>query len=741
MQKNVVLSFVALLSFLTAALLGGCGSGNKEGVAFPVVGPRMVGSQTCINCHTGVLPVDVTGDVIVTAWQGTTHTTDGNVQCENCHGGGGNHFGLGPMPFPNPQAAQCTVCHGTIENGTPGRALAEFNATDHANGNNTPNAAFTQIATPVSAGQHIQECSVCHNPSQRFAFDPSGNLVTPSPTDLPRPVVSCASCHDGHQPQLKVAIAQRTSRVGYPLFRAFYVNASGAQDNPANPGVSNLAAFIFQPNGAALPPTGSAPGTETTPDFTKVVGTNNEINPDRLCAACHTKGNYRNSGGVTHQDDIHTQWTNSGHGERTAAPFGEFAANPTAYDPAFPTGAGSHQSVYPFDMSLGESRGATARPGRNAAVAGTSPGSFNNNYQCYKCHNGLTSRAWQDNVQGTASAPVVYGDATVTCVTCHDPHRNTAGNSANTRKPVIMTRYSSALVSFSGNVFLDNSPIPDTMENATICVYCHQGRESGFTLYKNKLAPTVPLATLNRAFFNPHYLGTGAMLWGVNGYEYTGKSYSANTAHQNANCTTCHMDNPTADNLNGGHTWSPNVASCNTSSCHSTGGVSPAVATTGTASPNVNAYRAAFDTNDYDGNGFIEPIAVEIQGLQTKLIELLAMNGIYYDDLNYPYVFNDPVLRTTAAQFTTWGSVQGGTNAYKAAFNLQYIIKGLPSSSSSQTLVPNASAAVHDYKYTIQLLRDSYEDYYAAAPNKPLIPLGGVRPAGTRPARVYGVGQ
>jgi len=227
------------------------------------------------------------------------------------------------------------------------------------------------------------------------------------------------------------------------------------------------------------------------------------------------------------------------------------------------------------------------------------------------------------------------------------------------------------------------------------------------------------------------------------------------------------MANATADALNGGHSWNPNVATCNAVSCHG-GSVIPAVAATaGTASPDVTTYRAAFDTNDYDGNGTADPIAVEIKNLQDKLIALLAANGIFYDDVNYPYFFNtafDPAAATTAnashkpaaSRFDTWDTAVGGTSALKAAFNLNFVIKGLPSAgsstsfttngagltvpSTSQTLVPNSSAAVHDYKYIIELLRDSYEDYNAVATTKGAA-LAGVRPAGTRPATVYGPGQ
>jgi hypothetical protein len=119
------------------------------------------------------------------------------------------------------------------------------------------------------------------------------------------------------------------------------------------------------------------------------------------------------------------------------------------------------------------------------------------------------------------------------------------------------------------------------------------------------------------------------------------------------------------------------------------------------------------------------------------MLALLAANGIYYNDLIYPYFFSDLTFTTP---FTAWNTVVGGKDAYKAAFNVQFIIKGLPSGAASQAVVPNSSAAVHDYKYNIQLLRDSYEQYNAVAPVKKA-PLGGVRPVGTRPATVYGPGQ
>src|SRR5208283_646058 len=326
-------------------------------------------------------------------------------------------------------------------------------------------------------------------------------------------------------------------------------------------------------------------------------------------------------------------------------------------------------------------------------------------------------------------ASVIFGDEPVICITCHGFHSNPTGTTDLVRVPTVMTDYypsAGVNITIHGNVFLDNTPIPPVTQtgNGTICIFCHQGRESGLTLYASKLAPGT---TITGSFFNPHYLGTAAMLWGHNAYEYAGQSYSVNAAHQGANCPTCHMDNATADNETAGHTWKPNVVTCNASSCH--GGFNPMPAKTGTSSPNVDIYRANFDTHNYTGdpNGATLSIAVSIQTLEQKLIALLQSKGVYYNDLVYPYFFTDATYTTG---FTAWTPA-----LYKAAFNVSFVVKGLPSSSISAVTIPNASAAVQNFQYCIQLLLDSYADVNGA-------PLAGAfRPAGTRPAVVYGPGQ
>jgi hypothetical protein len=739
MIKRSFIRYFSIIVIISAfGLVTGCGSGKKEGASEPLAEPARVGSESCVNtCHADTR--DVTDTKISKAWAATTHTTVENVQCEDCHGAAGEHWGVGPIPFPTPQSGRCLTCH----DGSRAEDKSAFLQTAHANthvpgGPFGPDMFFFQGdalnsgastiegvpeffpdgVTPVTHAEHIEECSRCHNPNQRFEYangDTSGELVKPDPNDMPNPAPGCAGCHAAHETQQMVQIPQRSEAVGYPLFRKFFIGASGAQVDLTDPAGSFIRGAIFQPNGAAMGGT--------------VSGKNNELSVEVMCGSCHTKGKYKYSQLQTHQENVFPQWKNSGHGERNDPAFAEFSANPPAYtnpDTGIPYDVGSHSPSYPVDMALSTF----------GAVANTTQNAGSNIFACFHCHNGIGSIVWQEDAQGRPDADVVFGDEPVTCITCHETHEQPEGTSHLIRVPVAITQYSGE-IEIKGNVFLDNTPVPvDKAGDGIICIFCHQGRESGLTLYAARLAPGKEVA--GRSFFNPHYLGTAAMLWGVNAYEYAGQSYSANAAHQEANCPTCHMANPTDDNRNGGHTWWPNVATCNTSGCHGSASLGAIAADpaseNGPASPDVDNYRALFDTNNYTGDpgGASLSIANSIRVLEDKIINLLAAQGAFYDDLHYPYFFNTPDVsqHTNANAFTAWTPA-----LYRAAFNLSYIIKGLPSGAESQIDAPNASAAVHDYKYIIQLLLDGYEDLTGA-------PLAGAnRPAGTRPATVYGPGQ
>jgi hypothetical protein len=429
------------------------------------------------------------------------------------------------------------------------------------------------------------------------------------------------------------------------------------------------------------------------------------LNTETLCGSCHTKGNYKFTSygkqegtridglNSTHNNDILTQYRNAGHSNILALAWEEFSARPYGT---------SHYTSYPFDMSITGSGGVNSLrnrphtlltldstvPAANAYLSVASNRSlprFVNNYSCNQCHHGLSAIDYMNDVQGTANAQVLWGDSTVTCVTCHDTHEQ--GPGANIRTPVYLS-YNSRLTGGKANVFMDGTAIPAGVGTGIVCLFCHQGRESGLTVYKRIVAAGVDPYTQpdtlipgDLSFVNPHYLDGGAILWSKNAWEYLGQEYSEGVpAHQTLNCAGCHMGEANAENTEGGHTWKARVETCQT--CHG---------------PTVTAVEEIPAIGDYDGDGDVETAFDEIgtindpvlgdSGLYGALKGALEGEGIFYNPDAHPYFFADATFETA---FTAWT-----TNTLSAAFNLAWAYK-------SGNCVP-----YHNAWYGAQILQDS----------------------------------
>ena len=445
---------------------------------------------------------------------------------------------------------------------------------------------------------------------------------------------------------------------------------------------------------------------------------NMNLNTEALCGSCHTKGNYKFSAygklgnsfidqKSTHNNDILTQYKSAGHADILAPAWEEFSARPYG---------GSHTVTYPFDMSVagaGTPAQGQLRNGGNTTFQLTSPDPANvyltrvsnttlpvlvNNYACNQCHHGLGAIDYMKDVQGTANAQVLWGDSTVTCVTCHDTHNQGAG--ANIRTPVYLSynsRFTSAAPVGKINKFMDGTDIPAEVGTGAICLFCHQGRESGLTVYKAIKTANATLDPYDDAqrdtaisatgisFVNPHYLDSGAILWGRNAWEYfftgTAQEYSEGIpAHQTLNCAGCHMGEASEDNSEGGHTWRPRLETCQT--CHGP----------------VTSIETIPAIGDYDGDGTTESAFEEFgtldianpandTGLYGLVRAALADQGIFYNPDAYPYFFSDAGFTT---QYRAWT-----TNQLSAAFNLSWAYK-------SGNCVP-----YHNAWYGAQILQDS----------------------------------
>ncbi len=119
------LSFMLLGALSLTALLGGCGSDNKEGYGLGPGGVAKIEETQCRVCHAASID-SVSKTAIVQDFIGTPTTPpsihyqlpNGEMNtvagCQGCHGGGAQHNGVGPLPYPNPlTASRCNAaeCH------------------------------------------------------------------------------------------------------------------------------------------------------------------------------------------------------------------------------------------------------------------------------------------------------------------------------------------------------------------------------------------------------------------------------------------------------------------------------------------------------------------------------------------------------------------------------------------------------------------------------------------------------
>ena len=465
-------------------------------------------------------------------------------------------------------------------------------------------------------------------------------------------------------------------------------------------------------------------------------------NSEDLCGSCHTQGTYKYTKwgqkkdqtlvdlSPSHNLNIAGQYKTSGHADKRAPAWEEFFI------------FGGHNLNWPYDMSITGSGGVgslrnkgkmtfalVATPDKTLAYLNTkgnttlpsTTGSFN----CLQCHNGLSAIDYLNDVQGTSAASVVWGDATVTCLTCHDPHQNEGTIEPNIRVPVKLS-YNSRFVDATKNPrgginkMMDGTDIPSGAGTGIICLFCHEGRESGLTVFLNITSNSVdPYTDPNKvikggngiSFQNPHYLESGAVLWSKNAWEYffsgVPQSYSSGiSAHQATNCAGCHMGEASPNGLEGGHTWRPRIETCQ--QCHN----------------GATSFQDIQASADWDGNGKVESAFLEIgtvvdpvagtgdYGLRGQLRQALQAKGIFYDPNANPYFFKSPTDSTSGNAFTAWTS-----NTLTAAFNLTFMYKA------------GNCVYIHNPFYAAQILQDSLKAL-GVTPT-------GVRPAGDRNATDY----
>jgi hypothetical protein len=228
-------------------------------------------------------------------------------------------------------------------------------------------------------------------------------------------------------------------------------------------------------------------------------------------------------------------------------------------------------------------------------------------------------------------------------------------------------------------------------EEANVCIFCHQGRES---------TPSVNAAIAraavgdddvseNLSFRNPHYFAAGATLFGADAmgaYQYEGMEYSGQNPHTRRlnSCVDCHDV----------HALTLQLDRC--IDCHEEFETSD--------DPHMIRLDEDYDAVDYDGDGNVtEPIYDEIVSYQEALaaaISEYAVNttgvAIVFDAGAYPYWFADNnangVNDEGDARYATWTP-----RLLRAAYNYTWSVK-------------DPGMFAHNPDYILQVLFDSTQD-------------------------------
>jgi hypothetical protein len=149
-------------------MLAACGSDKKAGASSDPANVAKVNEAACRVCHA--VSVDpVTGRNILAGYLGSPHNRD-DAGCQGCHGGGAQHNGIGPIPFPNP-VNRCSACHDGTN--VLGNNVVTFN--------NDPDVSSEHLLTFLPSASGTGNCGVCHNGHD--------------PINAPFVGGSCIACH------------------------------------------------------------------------------------------------------------------------------------------------------------------------------------------------------------------------------------------------------------------------------------------------------------------------------------------------------------------------------------------------------------------------------------------------------------------------------------------------------------------------------------------------------------------
>nr|WP_320049408.1 cytochrome c3 family protein [uncultured Desulfuromonas sp.] len=363
MQKRLFPVYAVMLAALM--VLSGCGSNSSSGGSSSIAsdslgtdttGEAYIGAAACIDCHEGFS----WSAAEVTAFLDGKHVShsdhvdasmaadgclgchdpigDGRsvedyvdpsivpengmavVTCEACHGAGGDHYGIGPMPQPQPGADVCGQCHST---------LPDSHLPHHPNAN-TIYEGYAASAHAGSAGPGYSEystdedlqnahmtdhlpfghnCVKCHTHEGAIKYlevdnadgiaaidDGAGNSYTS---------IQCKTCHDPHEAG---KLLEPGVHEEHPIYAEDGVTLIGLENITVSSAQFNTCMNCHDQEGYHLTRNTAWSMLETHFDDETTVdieGYAIDETSENSCGACHDIHGPKN--------EINEQWAKSGH--------------------------------------------------------------------------------------------------------------------------------------------------------------------------------------------------------------------------------------------------------------------------------------------------------------------------------------------------------------------------------------------------------------------------------------------
>jgi len=262
MSRKVFKYSAVFASLLLTVALAGCGTSNKEG-NINLGDVARVDEASCAQCH-GSSYDPISGQPIYASYVQSKHFKNSVgevIGCQDCHGGGAQHNGVGPIPYTNPDTAgKCWGCHQNA-------FLGLYESTGKA--------------TPVEAA-HFQNITSFR---VQYILPTSASGTT------------CTACHEPHNPDSGLGAGARTAwaNSGHgDVAGAAWVpssthkwRASGGNENFSQVAPASDCIRCHTADGFVQFATGSTPFTSIAnlPGDAKA---NSPLN----CKACHNNGSF-----------------------------------------------------------------------------------------------------------------------------------------------------------------------------------------------------------------------------------------------------------------------------------------------------------------------------------------------------------------------------------------------------------------------------------------------------------------